>query len=248
MPQLAWRLTCFNRWVYSNESSPYQSLDHLTYVPTSSAELLPNYTWAIKYAGGQEVSGVVFTDTVIAGSVVAHKQAVQAALIIPFEFGSDGIMGLAFSSINTVTPDKQKTFFETVMPTLKKKLFAANLRTDGKPSTWDFGYIDTSKFTGKLIYAPVTSTNHWQMKVGSYSVGKGSFTDSTKQVGDVIVDSGTSLVYLPQAVVDDYYSQIKGYKYLEIGDVHSYPCNTTVPDFHFKVEGATLSIPGRNVN
>jgi aspergillopepsin I len=123
------------RWVYSNESSPFQSLEHPTYVPTSSAELLHNYTWSIKYAGGQEISGVVFTDTVKAGPVVAHKQAVQAPTVIPFEFSSDGILGLAFSAINTVEPKKQKTIFDTVLPTLKKKVFAANLRVDGKPAT-----------------------------------------------------------------------------------------------------------------
>ncbi|KNB09537.1 hypothetical protein FOXG_10098 [Fusarium oxysporum f. sp. lycopersici 4287] len=110
-------------WVYSNESSPFKSLDHPTYVPTSSAELLKNYNWAIKYASGDEVSGVVFTNTVKASPVVAHKQAVQAATVIQAEFASDGILGLAFSTINTVQPKKQKTF-ETLLPNLKKKVFA----------------------------------------------------------------------------------------------------------------------------
>ncbi|KAF4454161.1 putative aspartic proteinase precursor [Fusarium austroafricanum] len=234
-------------WVYSNESSPWQSLDHLTYKPTSSAKRLPNYTWAIKYANGEEVSGVVFTDTVKAGPVVAHNQAVQAALINPFEFGSDGILGLAFSAINTVKPNKQKTFFETVMPTLKQKLFAANLRVDGKPATWDFGYIDNSKFKGKIAYTPVTGNKHWSMNVSSWAVGGGLFTDSKKKVGEVIVDSGTSLVYLPDAVVKDYYSHIKGYKFQQ-GGTHTFPCNSSIPNLNFKIEGTTLSVPGRDVN
>ncbi|KAL5592059.1 hypothetical protein FOVSG1_010948 [Fusarium oxysporum f. sp. vasinfectum] len=217
-------------WVYSNESSPFQSLDHPAYVPTSSAELLKNYNWTIKYAFYDEVSGVVFTDTVKAGHVVAHKQAVQAATVIQAEFASDGILGLAFSTINTVQPKKQKTFFETLLPTLEKKVFAANLRLDGKPATWDFGYIDDTKFKGKIAYTPV-----------------GTFTSSKKQVGEVIVDSGTYLVYLPEAVVNDYYSHIKGYE-LQLGCTRTFPCNTTIPDFHFKIDSTTLSIPGRNVN
>ncbi|KAJ4135325.1 hypothetical protein NW768_004951 [Fusarium equiseti] len=85
-------------WVYSNGSSPWQSLDHPTHVPTSSSEFLPNYTWAIH--------GVVFKDTVKAGSVVAHKQATQAALINPLDIATDGILGLAFSTINTVKPER----------------------------------------------------------------------------------------------------------------------------------------------
>jgi aspergillopepsin I len=80
---------------------------------------------------------------------------VQAATVIQSEFASDGILGLASGAINTVKPVKQKTFFETLLPTLEKKLFAANLRADGKPSTWDFGYIDKSKFKGNIVYTPV---------------------------------------------------------------------------------------------
>ncbi|RBA21792.1 hypothetical protein FPRO05_00141 [Fusarium proliferatum] len=234
-------------WVYSNESSPFQSLDHPTYVPTSSAELLKNYNWSIKYAFGSEVSGVVYTDTVKAGPVVAHKQAVEAATIIQAEFASDGILGLAFSTINTVQPKKQKTFFETLLPTLKKKVFAANLRLDGKPATWDFGYIDDTKFKGKIAYTPVVSQKYWSMNVSTYAIGKGSFTSSKMTVGEVLVDCGTSLVYLPEAVVNDYYSHIKGYKLLE-GGSRTFPCNSTIPDFHFKIDSTTLSIPGRDVN
>ncbi|KAM5522536.1 Endothiapepsin [Fusarium oxysporum f. sp. phaseoli] len=206
-----------------------------------------NYNWSIKYAFGDEVSGVVFTDTVKAGPVVAHKQAVQAATVIQAEFASDGILGLAFSTINTVQPKKQKTFFETLLPTLKKKVFAANLRLNGKPATWDFGYIDDTKFKGKVAYTPVVSQKYWSMNVSSYAVGKGSFTSSKKQVGEVIVDSGTSLVYLPEAVVNDYYSHIKGYEFQQRG-TRTFPCNSTIPDFHFKIDSTTLSIPGRDVN
>ncbi|SCO91014.1 probable aspartic proteinase precursor [Fusarium oxysporum] len=215
---------------------------------TGSADLASqNYNWSIKYAFGDEVSGVVFTDTVKAGPVVAHKQAVQAATVIQAEFASDGILGLAFSTINTVQPKKQKTFFETLLPTLKKKVFAANLRLNGKPATWDFGYIDDTKFKGKVAYTPVVSQKYWSMNVSSYAVGKGSFTSSKKQVGEVIVDSGTSLVYFPEAVVNDYYSHIKGYEFQQRG-TRTFPCNSTIPDFHFKIDSTTLSIPGRDVN
>ncbi|KAL5115016.1 hypothetical protein ACEQ8H_007057 [Pleosporales sp. CAS-2024a] len=231
-------------WVYSNESSIYQSLDHPVYIPTSSAHLLPNYTWAIKYASGASVQGVVFTDIVHAGPVVAEKQAVQAATIIPYEFSSDGILGLAPSTINTVVPEKQHTFFETVEPTLSKKVFAANLRKGGN-GTWDFGYIDDAKYSGEIMWAPVVSDKYWAVDVQEYATGEGSF--STATVGQVIVDSGTSLVYLPDAVVNDYYSQIAGYS-LTQGGSRIFPCNSTVPDLHLKIGQGTVTVFGRDVN
>lgn len=231
-------------WMYSNESSPYQSLEHPTYVPTSSATLLPNYTWSIAYAYGQAIDGVVFTDIVKAGEVTFTNQSVQSAVHIPIEVSSDGIMGLAFSTINTVQPVKQKTFYENLAPTLQKKVFSANLRLGGGAS-WDFGYIDDSKYSGDIAYVPVVSEKYWSVAVNEYGFGEGSFGNET--IGDVIVDSGTSLIYLPNAVVAEYYGQIEGYE-LTDGGSHIFPCNSTVPDLHFKIEGATLSVPGHGFN
>ncbi|CZT51557.1 related to aspartic proteinase precursor [Rhynchosporium secalis] len=238
-----------NLWVYSNESSIYQSEDHPTYVPTSSATLLQNYTWAIRYVqGASSLYGIVFTDFVKAGPVIAQNQAVQAATFIKDEFTYDGIMGLASSTINTVKPVKQKTFFETLGPTLQRNVFASNLRAEGNGS-WDFGYIDQSKFSGDITWAPVingSAWKYWAVSVGTYAVGEKSFGQQT--VGDVIVDSGTSLVYLPDEVVDEYYSEIVGHVFT-VGGTHTFPCNSTIPDFHFKVEGGNvLTIPGKYVN
>jgi aspergillopepsin I len=233
-------------WVISEDGPQWQADEgHPLYHPTSSAELLPNYNWTIKYAYGQSASGVVYTDTVKAGPVTTTKQAVEAAVKISFETASDGILGLAPSSINTVQPEKQKTFFETLEPTLQKKVFAANLRIDGK-GTWDFGYIDESKFTGEITWAPLAGTQkHWQIDVGQYAVGNGSFSGTS--VGEVIVDSGSALVYLPKTVVDDYYGQIEGYSKTQ-GSSFVFPCNSTMPDLNFQVGSGVLSMPGREVN
>jgi aspergillopepsin I len=233
-------------WVISEDGPAWQADEgHPMYHPTSSAELLPNYNWTIKYAYGQSASGVVYTDTVKAGPITATKQAVQAAVQISFETASDGILGLAPSIINTVQPEKQKTFFDTLEPTLQKKVFAANLRVDGK-GTWDFGYIDESKFTGAITWAPLAGDQkHWKIDVGEYAVGKGSF--STTSVGEVIVDSGSVLVYLPAAVVDEYYGQIEGSSQTD-GGSFVFPCNSTMPDLNFKVGSGVLSMPGREVN
>jgi aspergillopepsin I len=129
---------------------------------------------------------------------------------------------------------------------LQKKVFAANLRATGN-GTWDFGYTDKSKYTGKIAYAPlVNGTRYWEIDVKEYAVGSGSFGSAT--IGNVIVDSGTSLVYLPQAVVEDYYSKIAGYEFT-VGGSYTFPCNSTIPDFRFKIDGGKiLSIPGSDVN
>jgi aspergillopepsin I len=124
-------------------------------------------------------------------------------------------------------------------------LFAANLRVDSK-GTWDFGYIDKSKYTGDITWASVSGDQkHWQVDVGEYAVGEKSFSSSS--IGEVIVDSGSVLLYLPDTMVHDYYGQIEGYSQTQ-GGSFIFPCNTTMPDLKFKVGSGILSMPGDEVN
>jgi aspergillopepsin I len=240
--------TFTNRWVYSNQSSKKQNQGHATYAPTSSATLLQNYTWEIRYSSSTGASGIVYRDDVKLGTVVAEGQAVEAATNIPFAFGPDGIMGLGSGKINQVKPEKQKTFFETVAPTLQRKLFAAAFVADG-PGAWDFGYLNESRYSGDVVYTPnVQPDKYWTMAVGRYAVG-----DSTlghKSIGHAIVDSGSTNVNLPEAIVKHYYSQVPTAKPIPgSGDTDYYfPCNTTLPDFHFQVENTTFTLTGDMIN
>ncbi|KAG6002575.1 hypothetical protein E4U21_002958 [Claviceps maximensis] len=234
-------------WVFSDKSPVNQNRGHVTYTPSSTSERLPNYSWAIKYSGGVSANGTVYTDTVRAGSVVAEKQAIQAALSVPYDIDSDGILGLASGGINTVQPVKQTTLFETLLPTLPRRLFAANLRSDA-PGSWDFGFLNESLYTGDIHYSQVILPfKHWKVMGGRYSVADGPLSAANATLGPLIVDSGSQLIYLPQSAVDAYYATVPGFKW-SFGGVSEFPCNTTLPDFHFQVGDQTLTIPGSNLN
>jgi aspergillopepsin I len=128
-------------WAFSNETPQKQAQGHSLY-NTATGTKLQGYTWKIVYGDGSGAKGNVFADKVVVGGVTATRQAVEAATSVSKTFSqdkqNDGLLGLAFSSINTVKPQKQTTFFDTVKPTLAQKLFTADLK-HGQPGQYTFG-------------------------------------------------------------------------------------------------------------
>ena len=61
-----------------------------------------------------------------------------------------------------VEPKAQTTFFDTVKSQLDAPLFAVTLKHQA-PGSYDFGFIDHSKYTGDLTYADVDSSQGFWM-------------------------------------------------------------------------------------
>lgn len=94
-------------WVFSSELPRAQQSGHSLYDPTKSetAQEVQGATWNITYGDGSGASGNVYTDTVDVGGTTVTGQAVELASQISDQFqqdeNNDGLLGLAFSSINT---------------------------------------------------------------------------------------------------------------------------------------------------
>ncbi|XXH03078.1 hypothetical protein Hte_009468 [Hypoxylon texense] len=237
-------------WVFSTElSSKYQS-GHSVYSPSksSTSKKLSGYTWDISYGDGSGASGDVYTDVVNIGGVSFASQAVEAASTISTEFtedtNNDGLVGLAFSSINTVSPKSQKTFFDNVKSSLTSPIFAANLN-HGAAGSYDFGFADSSKYTGSITYTSVsTSQGFWQFTAAGYKVGTTSY--STKVSG--IADTGTTLLLLPDAVVKNYYGKVSGAQNSNAYGGYVFPCSASLPTFTYVVGPASFVIPAAYLN
>ncbi|KAL8641185.1 MAG: hypothetical protein Q9228_001981 [Teloschistes exilis] len=198
---------------FDTGSSDFLSNGHSIYNPALSptSMKLPGYTWKISYGDGSGANGDVYTDVVKVGSTTVSGQAVELAQQISTQFANDidndGLLGLAFDSINTVQPVKQKTFFSNAKASLSAPLFTANLKK-GQPGTYTFGYIDAAQHSGGITYVPVNTANgFWEFTSNGYAVGSGAFVSSSI---DSIADTGTTLLYLPSSVVTAYYSKVSG--------------------------------------
>jgi hypothetical protein len=115
---------------------------------STNFKVLSGYKWNITYVDGKSASGIVGTDIVTVGGTSVSGQAVEIATHVSSSLVSstfDGLLGLAFSSINTgtttvlepcpikltsttMTPKAQQTFFDTAKPSLSSPVFTADLK------------------------------------------------------------------------------------------------------------------------
>ncbi|MCJ1389775.1 Type I transmembrane sorting receptor [Xylographa bjoerkii] len=251
-------------WVFSAELSTSEIGNHSVYDPTqsSTSSQLQGASWSITYGDSSSAGGDVYTDTVNVGGAIATGQAIETASNISSQFvsdySSDGLMGLAFDSINTawyggdvliicaVSPNPQKTFFTNVKPSLAAPLFTADLYHD-QPGTFDFGTIDSTKYTGGITYVPVNnSQGFWGVTSSSYGIGSSS--NMVEKKIDAIVDTGTTLLLVPQEVLDAYYKKVKGSKNSDADGGYIFPCDATLPDFYIGMGNYTAMVPASAIN
>jgi len=167
--------------------------------------------------------------TTVTGQVVELASAVSSA----FQTGSgDGLLGLAFSSINTVTPTQAQTFFENAESSLTSPIVAAYLpfQADG---FYDFGETVSTRYTGDITYAAVDSSNgFWEFPSTKYKVGSTSYSQSGFTG---IADTGTTLILVSDAVLTKYYAQVSGSENSNADGGWVFPCTATLPDFSFLI-------------
>jgi hypothetical protein len=77
-----------------------------------------------------------------------------------------------------VTPSQQATFFDNAQPSLSSPQFAAYLPSE-RDGAYDFGALDSNKYSGTIQYASVDSSNgFWEFPSTSYKVGSQTYNSS----------------------------------------------------------------------
>lgn len=94
-------------WCFSTELDSKIIGQHTAF-DASKSTTFKNMTgsqWKISYGDGSGAAGNVGTDTVTVGGVTVQNQAVELATAVSQSFvqdvNTDGLMGLAFSKLNT---------------------------------------------------------------------------------------------------------------------------------------------------
>jgi hypothetical protein len=240
-------------WVFNTQLSQQTQSGHMIYDPAKSPtfKALQGATFSISYGDGSGARGNVGTDTVNIGGATVTNQAIEMATAVSASFVKDknnnGLVGLAFSKLNTVKPVAQKTFFDNALPNLALPVFTADLKA-GAAGSYEFGRIDATKFNGALSWADVNTTNgFWQFSSSKFSVGGGPPVQTGG--GQAIADTGTTLMLVNPAVVNAYYGQVQGaVNDAKVGGL-TFPCSATLPDLQVDIGGVYMAnIPGRLIN
>ncbi|KAF5021306.1 hypothetical protein F66182_6704 [Fusarium sp. NRRL 66182] len=239
-------------WVFSTDTYQPDQAGHILYRPDKSktSKRLNGQTWSIRYGDGTGASGIVYTDKVQVGNTWVDKQAVQSAVEVSDGIASDkfahGIMGLAMSSLNTVRPTPQRTYFQNVQNNLAVPVFTANLKK-GTAGNYNFGYINQGEYSGVIHFAKVTKGSPWwQLNVEGFRIGRGAPWHKFNY--SAIVDTGTTLLLLPNHIVEGYYRKVKGAKIDKDYGVWVFPCSSGLPHFYFGFGKYQGLVPGHYIN
>lgn len=240
-------------WIFNTQLATASQTGHQNFNPAKSNtfKLMQGASFTISYGDGSGAAGNVGTDTVNIGGATVTSQAIELATAVSQSFvqdtNSNGLVGLAFSKLNTIKPTAQKTFFDNVMPSLAMPVFTADLRK-AAVGAYTFGAIDSTKFNGSLTWASVNTTQgFWQFSSSKFQVGDG--TAMNVAGGQAIADTGTTLMLANAAVINAYYSQVTGaVNNQTVGGV-TFPCNSVLPDLKVDVGGKYMAlVRGSDIN
>ncbi|EPE10939.1 aspartic protease [Ophiostoma piceae UAMH 11346] len=238
-------------WVFDTQLSAKSSTGHTLFDSSKSSTFsaLKGASFFVSYGDGSQVAGNVGTDTVNIGGATVTKQAVELATAVSQSFvndaSTDGLLGLAFSKLNTVQPTQQKTFFDNLSANLADPVFTADLRHNAT-GTYEFGAIDATKFTGDMTFVDVNTTQgFWQFSSSSFAVGTGAAQAGA--ANQAIADTGTTLMLVSNDIATAYYSQVDGAQDSQQAGGFTVPCDATLPDLQIDVGGSMATVKGSDI-
>lgn len=248
-------------WVWSTElSCSIQSSgsSHTIFnsAKSSTWKTASGETWQISYGDGSSASGNVGTDVLDLGGLKIQNQSIELAEDLSSEFQQsegDGLLGLAWDSINTVQPSAVKTpmdnlISQNLIPS-DAQLFTAHLgesALQNDNSFYTFGYIDqdvVSSTGGQITYADVdNSQGFWTFSSTSATVNGKTINRSGNTA---IADTGTTLALVDDDTVKAIYDAIPGSKYDSTQQGYVFPSSTTtdqLPTVTFAVGDTQIAV------
>lgn len=113
--------------------------------------------------------------------------------------------------------------------------------------TIDFGFIDSTKYSGSIVYTPVVALNNapnsgeWSFVSTGYAIGTKAFNTTSIPV---LTDTGGNIVLLPESMTLNYYRRVSG-SYQQSDGSWAFPCASALPTFTFGVGSSRIVVPSK---
>jgi hypothetical protein len=232
---------CQSNQNYCADSGVYNANDSSSYSYVNSAFL-------IKYADGSYAQGDYAKDTVTLGNTALRD--------VQFGIGYDstsaqGILGVGYMTNEAAIATTGKTYTNIPAQMVADGVIAANAYSlwlndlDANTGSILFGGVDTDKYDGDLQTVPIIKENGVYQE---FVIGLSSVTAGGQQIFNdpvaVLLDSGSSLSYLPDSYANSLY-QIFNAQYDSQSGAAVVSCdlanNAATVDFVFS--GVNISVP-----
>ncbi|PHH70495.1 hypothetical protein CDD80_5960 [Ophiocordyceps camponoti-rufipedis] len=222
---------------------------------SSTARHIDKAMWNIRYADDSNAIGIVYRDTLRLGSLSIPNATIQSASTMSSTFeretGFSGIMGLAKRLHNNIDPP-EPSFLSILQRQLHKPVFTVDLRHNAS-SRFDFGRLDPALASDEITWLPTNASNpHWaiQLDLLAWRTPKSVWI---KHRFEAIIDTGTSLMFLPDKLAARYWASVPGVDSTSAPEgAYRFPCagEATLPDLLVKLPGTehVVSVPGRYLN
>ncbi|POR31726.1 Aspartic protease pep1 [Tolypocladium paradoxum] len=247
-------------WVQSTDTK-YRINQHGPWPPrynpnvSTSAQKIDNAMWNIRYADDSNAVGIVYRDVLRLGDFEFKNALIESAALVSDTFetetGFSGIMGLAKQLKNNIQPP-QPSFLSVLRSQLKAPVFTVDLRKNAT-SRFDFGHVNESLASEKLTWLQSDPKNpHWAVEF-DLTAWTGNHSVWMYHRFEAIIDTGTSLMFMPDTLASMYWHQVPGVQ-TSLATLGSYrfPCRIgdELPDLLLKLPGTehVLTIPGRYLN
>ncbi|KAK5120470.1 hypothetical protein LTR85_006125 [Meristemomyces frigidus] len=237
-----------------------------TYNGTFTEGEIANENFNITYGDGEFLSGVVgYTDISIGNITVTHQEVALATKAYWEGDGmTSGLIGLAYSSLTDafagdnatidnpnvtgIAPGDQDPYSPVVQRMiaqgLNPPLFTLALeRSSDLDENVPGGYV---AFGGLPPVSGTTGPFYSILPDGYVYKNNASVITTYPTTYDAIVDSGTTLLYVPTAVASGYIASFEPPAVVYEGDYYC-PCNATAPYFGIEIAGETFNISSADI-
>jgi len=175
---------------------------------------------SVSYGSGS-FSGTEYTDTVSFAGLTVSSQSIGSARSSQGFDGVDGIFGLGPADLTEGTVSGTSTvptFMDNLRSqgTISTEVLGVYFKPESGSDTGDtngeltLGGTDSSKYTGSITYFPKSTSGdaapYWGISVASFTYGSTTLASSVQG----IVDTGTTLIYIPTTAYNKFLSATGG--------------------------------------